>query len=136
MNEQRLKEMCESFSSRVKITPYYHMGYDIIVYDWDEHCDCCGRHGEEWEFNYTYNIRPLLDYIGITFLDLEGIASGIELVKTLETMLERLTDKENIYALNQLEPSNGWGSRLGLIDVLRKILATAKQVGHPRLGLL
>lgn len=105
------------------------MSYDIEIFDRNV-CDKCGASIESKWFNITYNIRPLLDYVGTTFQDLEALPYD-ELQPRMCDLLDDLKRPENKSSLVQLEPRNGWGSLGLLIECVALMLKAVEEMNMP-----
>ena len=71
--------------------------------------------------NYTFNIWKMLktSLCGTDIARLDGHLA-LEVVGQLESAIELLTTKVDLY--DGMNPENGWGSRAGCVEWLRKIV--------------
>jgi hypothetical protein len=107
------------------------MSYDISITE-SHSCHACDRTetSNDMDVNVTWNIRPMLDHIGITFQDLE-VLDGITLANRIYSMLQLLKLAKNAGELDGLEPENGWGSSDDLIQTVAIMSKAAYNMVHP-----
>lgn len=104
-----------------------------MSWDADLYTACCGSHRGEW--NYTYNTTPMVraaaTRIGIPFDSFQATLHGMtghESVPLLRAVIEELEQNADRYEV--MNPSNGWGSRVGIIEVMRE-MADAADIATP-----
>jgi hypothetical protein len=110
------------------------MSYDIEIYDKSK-CSTCGTPANESKsFNITFNIRPMLDYVGITFQRMED-ANNDELVYLAKELVRRLEKPQYQLGLESLNPANGWGSLAALQTTARNIYKAVYGMTRPGMRL-
>lgn len=96
-----------------------------------EACPRCYRDAESiWSRDPTYNLRPMWEAAGVPFG--EGVEGKrvVEILPDLHRALRALLDEpERFRAMN---PSNGWGSYDGLVEVVRSALEAAERYPNAR----
>lgn len=108
------------------------MSWDIEIHG--KPCDSCGHAPGSRDWNVTYNVCPMLVYVEGHWEDLAKL-KGQALVDAIWRTREALRDPENVPHLLTLEPSNGWGSRKGLIACLTEMYDYARDLIEPRMSL-
>lgn len=80
------------------------------------------RNLELWSGNITGNLRSIARACGVedVMWNRDGYVAG-EAIGVLESGIEDLEIRQEKY--DAMNPKNGWGSREGLADFLRKLLA-------------
>jgi hypothetical protein len=83
-------------------------------------CECCNNYDEAFSGNMTYNVSPMyyeaLGEEGLRGLDEKKCSEVVEyLRKGIKEM------KSNPEKYKKMNPSNGWGSYEGALELLEKI---------------
>lgn len=101
------------------------MSLDLMI-DADQ-CPHCNRADSTESFNYTYNASMMWHKICPTddrMVQIEGM-TGQQVAKKIRAAIAEMESRPT--ELKKLEPENGWGSYVGFLQFLYKILDASER---------
>lgn len=89
-------------------------------------CSNCGREFfEDVASGVTWNIMPMYRLAGLEFRTLDG-ETGRDALVRIEAALEKMKREPEKY--RALNPSNGWGSYEGAVEVLERFAEVCREM--------
>jgi hypothetical protein len=81
-------------------------------------CPNCGHNGTIYSSDYTSNMRPMLNFAGFDWEQLDDL-DMVRGLKYLNSFIDKLENYPEVY--KPLNPSNGWGDYDSFLVMLKEL---------------